>query len=199
MCIIFRRIRKGKIMSGIISQIEEDTKVVIKEILDNANLKEGSLFIVGCSSSETIGEHLGTASSKEAAEAIYKVVSGELSSRGVNLAVQCCEHLNRAVVIESDVAIKYGFEEVNVIPQPHAGGAFAVEAYKKFKAPIVVENVKAMADGGMDIGGVMIGMHIHNVVVPLRLENRHIGKAFVLAARRRPKYVGGERAVYKDM
>nr|MCR5624948.1 TIGR01440 family protein [Lachnospiraceae bacterium] len=158
-------------MSDIIKQIEDDANVVINEILDKANLKPGSLFIVGCSSSETIGEHLGTASSKEAAEAIYRVLSRELGDRGVNMAVQCCEHLNRAVVIEAEVAEKYGFEEVNVVPQPHAGGAFAVEAYKNFKNPIVVENVKAMADGGMDIDGVMIGMHIHNVVVPLRLEN----------------------------
>ena len=141
---------------------------------------------------------MGTASSRDAAEAIYRAISKELQTRGVNLAVQCCEHLNRAVVIEREVAVKYGLEEVNVVPQPHAGGAFAVEAYSKFRNPIVVESIEAKADGGIDIGGVMIGMHIHPVVVPLRLEHRNIGKAFVAAARRRPKYVGGVRAVYND-
>ena len=166
----------------IIEQIEKDAAEVIAEVAEKAKLKEGQLFIIGCSSSETIGEHMGTASSKDAAEAIYRALSKELSARGVNMAVQCCEHLNRAVVIERAVAAKYGFEEVNVIPQPHAGGAFAVEAFRKFNDPI----------------GVMIGMHIHPVVVPLRLEHKNIGKAIIVGARRRPKYVGGVRAVYND-
>ena len=179
----------------IIEQIEKDAAEVIAE---KAKLKEGQLFIIGCSSSETIGEHMGTASSKDAAEAIYRALSKELSARGVNMAVQCCEHLNRAVVIERAVAAKYGFEEVNVIPQPHAGGAFAVEAFSKFNDPIVVESIEAKADAGIDIGGVMIGMHIHPVVVPLRLEHKNIGKAIIVGARRRPKYVGGVRAVYND-
>jgi TIGR01440 family protein len=182
----------------IIEQIEKDAALVITEVAEKAKLKEGQLFVIGCSSSETIGEHMGTASSKDAAEAIFKIVSGELKRQGVNLAVQCCEHLNRAVVVERAVAEKYGFEEVNVVPQPHAGGAFAVEAYKNFNDPVVVESINARADAGIDIGGVMIGMHIHPVVVPLRLENRSIGKAIVVAARRRPKYVGGVRAVYND-
>ncbi len=182
----------------IVEQIRNDATVVIAEIIEKANLKKNQLFVVGCSSSETIGEHMGTASSKDAAETIYEVISKELNERGVNLAVQCCEHLNRSVVVEREVAEKYGFEEVNVIPQPHAGGAFAVEAYSRFKDPVVVESIGAKADAGIDIGGVMIGMHIHPVVVPLRLEHRNIGKAIVVAARRRPKYVGGSRAVYND-
>lgn len=182
----------------IIEQIEKDASAVIAEVAEKAKLQKGQLFIIGCSSSETIGEHMGTASSKDAAERIFKVISKELGMRGVNIAVQCCEHLNRAVVIERETALKYGFEEVNVVPQPHAGGAFAVEAYSSFKDPIVVESIEAKADAGIDIGGVMIGMHIHPVVVPLRLEHKNIGKAIVVGARRRPKYVGGVRAVYKD-
>ena len=182
----------------IIEQIEKDAAEVIAEVAEKAKLKEGQLFIIGCSSSETIGEHMGTASSKDAAEAIYRALSKELSARGVNMAVQCCEHLNRAVVIERAVAAKYGFEEVNVIPQPHAGGAFAVEAFRKFNDPIVVESIEAKADAGIDSGGVMICMHIHPVVVPLRLEHKNIGKAIIVGARRRPKYVGGVRAVYND-
>ncbi|MBQ8949624.1 MAG: TIGR01440 family protein [Eubacterium sp.] len=182
----------------IIKQIEKDTAEVIAEVAEKAKLREGQLFIIGCSSSETIGEHMGTASSKDAAEVIYRTIAKELKERGVNLAVQCCEHLNRAVVVEREAMQKYGFEEVNVIPQPHAGGAFAVEAYKNFADPVVVESIEAKADAGIDIGGVMIGMHIHPVVVPLRLEHRSIGKAVIIGARRRPKYVGGVRAVYNE-
>ena len=182
----------------IMKQIEEDAAAVIAEIAEKAKLKEGQLFIIGCSSSETIGEHMGTASSKDAAETIFKVISEKMKSLGINMAVQCCEHLNRAVVVERTVAEKYGFEEVNVIPQPHAGGAFAVEAYNRLHDPVVVESINAKADAGIDIGGVLIGMHIHPVVVPLRLEHRSIGKAVVVAARRRPKYVGGVRAVYNE-
>ena len=182
----------------LIEMIRNDAADVIKEVIEKAKLNEGQLFVIGCSSSETIGEHMGTASSRDAAEAIYEAVSNELNKTGVDLAVQCCEHLNRAVVVEREVAERFGFEEVNVVPQPHAGGAFAVKAYSSFKDPVVVESIEARADAGIDIGGVMIGMHIHPVVVPLRLEHRNIGKAIVVAARRRPKYVGGIRAVYND-
>ncbi|SEP56717.1 TIGR01440 family protein [Lachnospiraceae bacterium NE2001] len=182
----------------LIEQISNDASNVIKEVIDKAKLKAGQLFVIGCSSSETIGEHMGTASSKDAAEAIFEAIIPELENAGVSLAVQCCEHLNRSLVVEREVAEKYGFEEVNVIPQPHAGGAFAVKAYGSLKDPVVVENIDARADAGIDIGGVMVGMHIHPVVVPLRLEHRSIGKAIVVAARRRPKYVGGIRAVYND-
>ena len=181
-----------------IEQIYNDASQVINEVMEKAKLKEGQLFIIGCSSSETIGERMGTASSKDAAQAIYSAVVSELQSRNIRVAVQCCEHLNRAVVVERETAEHYGFEEVNVIPQPHAGGAFAVEAYKNFKDPVVVESIEAKADAGLDIGGVLIGMHIHPVVVPLRMEHKNIGKAVIIAARRRPKYVGGVRAVYSD-
>ncbi len=184
--------------TDILEQIKNDASQVIKEVIEKAKLKKGQLFIIGCSSSETIGEHMGTASSAEAAEVIYSVVVNELKNAGIRVAVQCCEHLNRAVVVERETAEFYGFEEVNVIPQPHAGGAFAVEAYKNFDDPIVVESIEARADAGIDIGGVLIGMHHHPVVVPLRLDNKKIGKAVVIGARRRPKYVGGVRAVYNE-
>ena len=114
------------------------------------------------------------------------------------MAVQCCEHLNRALVVSREVMDRYGFEQVNVIPQYHAGGAFAVTHYNNLQDPVVVENINARADAGMDIGGVLVGMHIHPVVVPLRLESKHIGQAVIIAARHRPKYVGGIRAVYNE-
>lgn len=179
-----------------ITALKKDAEAVIREVVEKGKLKEGSLLVIGCSSSEMIGCHMGTASSREAAEAVYEVISQELSSRGIRLAVQCCEHLNRALVVSRETAEHFGFEQVNVIPQYHAGGAFAVTHYRNLTEPVVVESVNARADAGLDIGGVMVGMHIHPVAVPLRLETRLIGRAVILAARHRPKYIGGERAVY---
>ncbi|MBQ4275728.1 MAG: TIGR01440 family protein [Lachnospiraceae bacterium] len=182
-----------------IENIRKDAENAMAEILEKAKLKEGDLFIVGCSSSEIIGHRMGTSKDGEtdaAVEAVYGVISTALKERGINLAVQCCEHLNRAVVCERSVMEKYGFEQVNVIPQLHAGGAFAVKHFSSLADPVVVESVNQKADAGFDIGGVMIGMHLHPVVVPIRMEQKHIGEAFILAARHRPKYVGGERAVY---
>lgn len=179
--------------------LRKDIEDVMADILSKAKLTEGSLFVVGCSSSSIIGKKIGTSEKEETAEAVdivYEVISRKLEENKIAFAVQCCEHLNRAVVLEKSVAEKYGFEIVNVVPMPHAGGAFAVKHYASLKEPVVVESVDQKADGGLDIGGVMIGMHIHPVVVPLRLEKKHIGDAMILAARRRAKYVGGERAVY---
>ncbi len=179
--------------------IREDAIKVINEILEKSKITEGDIFIVGCSSSEMIGNRMGTSKdgqTDDAVNALYDVISTALKQRGINMAVQCCEHLNRAVVLERKVAKALDLEIVNVIPQPHAGGAFAVKHYNNLSDPVVVENIKQKAMVGLDIGGVMIGMHIHPVVVPIRLENKKIGMAGVTAGRYRPKYVGGQRAVY---
>ncbi len=179
--------------------IKQQTNLIMDEILDKSKIRSGDIFVVGCSSSEIVGNLMGTSKDGEtdiAVETVYNVISGKLSERNIHLVVQCCEHLNRAIVCDRSVAEKFGFEEVNVVPMPHAGGAFAVKHYGSLNDPVVVEDIAQKASAGLDIGGVMIGMHVHPVVVPIRLENRHIGKAFVLAARHRPKYVGGERAVY---
>ena len=182
----------------LVMQIKKDAAAVIEEMAEKSNLKKGQLFIIGCSSSEIVGEHMGTASNKDAAEAMYSAISDFLREKGVDMAVQCCEHLNRAVVVEREVAERYGFEEVNVVPQPHAGGAFATKAYNSFKDPVVVENINSKADAGIDIGGVMIGMHIHPVVVPFRATYSKIGEAVVTCGRSRPKFIGGERAEYNN-
>ena len=182
-----------------IESIRRDAEQVIREICGEAKLREGSLFIVGCSSSEMIGHRMGTSADGETdavVDVVYRTISSVLAEKKVFLAVQCCEHLNRAVVLDRAAMEKFGLEQVNVIPQPHAGGAFAVKHYGSLIDPVVVESVEQKADAGMDIGGVLIGMHIHPVVVPLRLEHKKIGEAIVIAARHRPKYVGGERAVY---
>lgn len=162
------------------------------EIIEKAKLQKGSILVVGCSTSEVLGERIGTNSSPEAAEYIFKGIYKAAEEKGVFLAAQCCEHLNRAIIIERE-AVPFA-ERVNVIPQPKAGGSFATAAYKNFKEPIALEEIKA--DAGLDIGFTLIGMHIKKVAVPVRLENNKIGNATVLAARSRPKFIGGERAVY---
>ena len=137
---------------------------------------------------------IGHNSSLEAAEAVFKGIYEALTDSGVYLAAQCCEHLNRAIIIEREAVPNC--EIVNVVPQPKAGGSFATTAYKTFKNPVALEEIKA--DAGLDIGGTLIGMHLKRVAVPVRLSVDHIGSAILLAARTRPKYIGGERAVYDD-
>ena len=165
-----------------------------KEIIEKANLKEGSILVVGCSTSETIGSKIGTDSSPEAAQKIFEGIYLAAKEKGVFVAAQCCEHLNRAIIVEKAAAKE--MEIVNVVPQPKAGGSFATSAYKTFENPVAVEEISA--DAGLDIGFTMIGMHIKKVAVPVRLSNNKIGNATVLAARSRPKFIGGIRAIYDE-
>ncbi len=179
--------------------ITQQARQAVSEICDAAHLHPGNLFVVGCSSSEVLGEKIGTHTSMDVAEALYSGIAAELEGRGVSLAAQCCEHLNRALVVERAVMDRYDFEQVNAIPQPnHAGGAFASVAWKRMKDPVLVESLNTRADAGIDIGGTLIGMHIHPVVVPVRISINRIGEAHILCARRRPKYVGGQRAIYEE-
>ena len=178
-------------------QITEQARTVITELLDQAKLKPGQLLVIGCSSSEMVGQRIGKGSSMEAAEAAFAGIYPVLQQKGIQLAVQCCEHLNRSLIVEREVAEARGFEIVNVIPQPHAGGSFAVIAWKNFRDPVAVETV--VADAGLDIGGTLIGMHLRRVAVPVRVSLKQIGEANILCARTRPKYVGGSRAVYQEM
>ena len=164
------------------------------ELCEKAGLKKGRILIVGCSSSEIVGERIGTNSSIEAAEAVYEGITAALAERGVYLAAQCCEHLNRAVVVEREAVP--GAEPVNAVPQPKAGGSFATTAYRRFADPVVLEEIRA--DAGLDIGDTLIGMHLKKVAVPVRLSLTAIGEAHLAAARTRPKFIGGSRAVYDD-
>lgn len=182
-----------------LKDIRQAAAAAAKEVLEASRLSEGDLFVVGCSSSEVLGEKIGTHTSTDVAEALYEGIQSVLEPAGVRLAAQCCEHLNRALVVEEETAKVFRLEEVNAIPQPnHAGGAFGTVAYQKMAHPVVVESLEAQASAGMDIGGTLIGMHIHSVVVPLRISVDHIGEASLVCARRRPKYVGGARAIYDD-
>ena len=177
-----------------IDKIKKEAAIAAKEIVDEAKLKKGDILVIGCSSSEIVGEKIGKGSSLEAAEAVFEAIYAETEKVGVYLAAQCCEHLNRAIIIEAECAEKYGLEQVCVVPQPKAGGSFATTAYKRFSSPVAVENIKAHA--GLDIGGTLIGMHLRAVAVPVRLSIKTIGEANILCARTRPKYIGGERARY---
>lgn len=181
-----------------LSKIREQSAKAAEQVCEAAKLKIGDLFVVGCSSSEILGEKIGTHSSVEVAEAVFEGIHSVLHEHGVELAAQCCEHLNRALIVERAVAEQFGLEEVNVVPQPKAGGSFGTTAYKRFDDPVAVESLKQSASAGMDIGGTLIGMHIKPVVVPLRIEAKKIGEAVLLCARRRPKFVGGSRAVYNE-
>ncbi len=173
---------------------KEQSYNAAKEIIEKANLKEGSILVVGCSTSETLGSKIGTDSSPEAAEKIFEGILTAAKEKGVFVAAQCCEHLNRAIITERK-AVPFN-DTVNVVPQPKAGGSFATSAYKTFENPVALEEISA--DAGLDIGFTMIGMHIKKVAVPVRLANNKIGNATVLAARSRPKFIGGIRAIYDE-
>ena len=181
-----------------LSEIREQAAKAAEQVCDAAKLRAGDLFVVGCSSSEVQGEKIGSHSSVEVAEAVFEGIYGVLRARDIYLAAQCCEHLNRALVVERAACERFMLDEVNVVPQPKAGGSFATTAYKRFADPVAVDSLKQSASAGMDVGGTLIGMHIKPVVVPLRIEIKHIGEAVLLCARRRPKFVGGSRAVYNE-
>lgn len=173
--------------------IAGQAKKTFSEFIERANMKRGQILVVGCSTSEVSGNNPGKASSEETAVAIYNAVKPLLDEKGIYLAAQCCEHLNRAIVVERE-AVPFA-EPVWVVPKVKAGGSFATTCYKNFKDPVVLEEIKA--DGGIDIGCTLIGMHLKKVAVPLRLENDRIGKALIISANTRPKLIGGERAEYK--
>lgn len=173
-------------------EIYESAKEIAEELVELAKLQRGQILVVGCSTSEVTGAPIGTNSVPDVARELFSGISEVLDVKGIYLAAQCCEHLNRAIIIEREALNIY--EEVNVIPAKKAGGSFATAAYEGFRDPIVVEEIKA--DAGLDIGGTLIGMHLKKVAVPLRLSKNKIGNAILLAARTRPKFIGGERAIY---
>ena len=179
------------------SAIREDALAVITEIIEKTDIKNGDIFIVGCSSSEIIGKRMGTSDDEEGREAVdsvYDIIRSHISERGAYLAVQCCEHLNRALVVEEGAMERFGLTQVTVHPVPEAGGSAASKAYELFERPVVVESVTA--DLGMDIGQTLIGMHLKRVAVPVRLQVKTVGEAILTAARTRPPLIGGERAKY---
>lgn len=178
-----------------LQKIKENLETVLSSLLNEHEVKKGDIFVIGCSSSEVAGGVIGKDSSEEIGKIIFETAYNFLKTKGLYLACQCCEHLNRALVIERECCDKYGYEEVCVVPWLHGGGSFATAAYHGFKNPVVVEHVKASF--GIDIGSTLIGMHLKDVAVPVHPEQRYIGKAYVTAAYCRPKLIGGERAKYR--
>ena len=174
--------------------IYEQSYAAISELYEIAKLKKGDIVVIGCSTSEVVGSTIGTNSSFETAGDVFKGLHDFAESKGIFLAIQCCEHLNRAIITER-AAVPFA-EIVNVVPQPKAGGSLATQAYAAFKEPVALEEIKA--DAGLDIGFTLIGMHLKKVAVPVRLKNNSIGEATVLAARTRAKYIGGPRAMYNE-
>ncbi len=188
-------LRDGDMLSELEAvAIRNQTAKATAELCEAARLESGDLVVVGCSSSEITGERIGSSSSPEAAEAVLAGIMDVLKPRGINIAAQCCEHLNRVLIVEKAVAKEKGYEVMNVLPMPKAGGSFATMAWRKFESPVAVSEIKA--DAGLDIGGTLIGMHLKRVAVPLRLSVKKIGFAPVAAARVRAPFTGGERAVY---
>lgn len=176
--------------------IKEQASIAFKELCSEAKLRKGDLIVLGCSTSEICGSKIGTDSQFDCAAALYDGFYPYLKDQGIYLAAQCCEHLGRALVVEREYAIAHSLEIVNAVPQPKAGGSSATTAYKLFESPVLVEQVKA--DAGIDIGGTLIGMHLKRVAVPVRLSINKIGQANIICARTRPKFIGGERAVYDN-
>ena len=175
-------------------KIVEESKRMIDEFLSAVPMSRGEILVIGCSSSEIVGETIGKGSDFNAARAVYEGIAPILAERGIFLAAQCCEHLNRALVVERECAEKYGLEIVCVVPKAKAGGSFATTAYENFEDPVVVEHIKAHA--GVDIGLTLVGMHLREVAVPVRLSVKKLGEANVVFARTRAKYIGGPRAEY---
>lgn len=178
-----------------LTEIRMQTAAAVDELLAVAGLEPGQVLVVGCSTSEVAGQRIGTAGSEAVAQAILEPLWEATQARGIYLACQCCEHLNRALVVQREAMERYGWEQVSVVPVPRAGGAFAARAMRHMPGAVVVEEIRAHA--GLDIGLTLIGMHLRRVAVPVRLKTETIGRARVVAARTRPKLIGGERAVYR--
>ena len=174
--------------------IRQEVRAVAEELITTAQMKPGQILVVGCSSSEIHNSKLGTDSSQEIGQAVFEALYACTKEHGLYLAAQCCEHLNRAIIVEHEAVPNA--EIVNVVPQPKAGSSFATAAYQAFRHPVALEEIRA--DAGLDIGGTLIGMHLKKVAVPVRLKQNRIGQAIVLAARTRPKFIGGERAIYDE-
>ena len=179
---------------NLLVQVKEEAANAARQLAEVARLHKGQIVVVGCSTSEVVGHNVGSWSTPDVANAIFEGLNSVFAPMGVYIAAQCCEHLNRALIVEHE-AVPNG-EIVNVMPQPKAGSSFATAAYHSFRHPVALEEIRA--DAGLDIGGTLIGMHLKKVAVPVRLQQNHIGQAILLAARVRPKFIGGERAIYDE-
>ncbi|MFD1852183.1 TIGR01440 family protein [Oceanobacillus bengalensis] len=183
-------------MGDFLGEIKLDLENAVNEWMESGHLIGGNIFVIGCSTSEVSGKRIGSSGSEEIAGVIFNQLVSLQKRTGIKLAFQCCEHLNRAIVVERETMLAYHLEEVSVVPVKKAGGSMAAYAYQQMADPVVVEYIKAQA--GMDIGETMIGMHLQHVAVPLRFKQRYVGEARLTAAYTRPKLIGGLRANYEN-
>lgn len=179
-----------------LNKVKLEVTTALEELIETAKLTSGQILVIGCSSSEIAGGIIGKNSSPELANVVAGTILDIANKKGILIAAQCCEHLNRALIIEKSTAEKLGLEIVNVMPMAKAGGSFATAVFESMNEPVAVESIKA--DAGLDIGSTLIGMHLKSVAVPVRLKTKYIGEAFVTAARTRAKYIGGVRAHYVE-
>ena len=178
----------------LLTQVRQEAADAAQQLMEASHLRKGQIVVVGCSTSEVVGKNVGSWSTPEVAAAIFEGLHSVFGPAGVYIAAQCCEHLNRALIVEHEAVPDA--EIVNVRPQPKAGSSFATAAYNAFRHPVALEEIRA--DAGLDIGGTLIGMHLKKVAVPVRLPQNHIGAAILLAARVRPKFIGGDCAIYDE-
>lgn len=181
-------------MSLLLQKVQQDVDAVVSEWGKLEEVKKADIFVVGCSTSEVAGEHIGTSGSEEIAAILFNAFERLKEEKQVDIVYQCCEHVNRALVMEKETQERLGLDEVSVVPVRNAGGAMAAYAYKHFNHAVVVEEVRAHA--GIDIGDTMIGMHLRQVAVPVRFQQKSIGNAHITLAVTRPKLIGGARAQY---
>ncbi|MBM7551772.1 TIGR01440 family protein [Thalassobacillus pellis] len=179
-----------------LERISKDVETIVTEISESGHIKAGEQFVIGCSTSEIAGERIGTSGSEEIAAVLFEAFQRLKEETGAALIFQCCEHLNRALVMERSTMKEHGYEQVSAIPVPKAGGSMASYAYKRLEDPVLAETVQA--EVGIDIGDTLIGMHLKRVAVPLRFSQKSVGHAHLNTARTRLRLIGGERAVYKQ-
>ena len=177
-------------------ELTAQAKQAVTELLDAAKLKPGKIFVVGCSSSEMVGARIGKGSVPELGEIVAEAMLAACKGHGVHAAFQCCEHLNRGIVVEKAVLKELGLTQVRAIPQPKAGGSVPAAAWKKMEKPALAVSIQA--DAAIDIGDTLVGMHIRPVAVPLRISTSHVGHANLVMAYSRLPYIGGARAVYTE-
>jgi len=184
---------------NVVNELQVMAKVwdgVLDAFFLKANLRRGQILVIGCSTSEVIGQRIGQGSSLEIAEVLLPPLLERVHEQGIFLAVQGCEHINRALVVEEACVDHYGLEVVMVLPALHAGGAMTVQAWRKFSSPHMVERIQGHA--GIDIGDTFIGMHLRPVAIPIRIHVKELGQAHLTLAHTRPRLIGGPRAEYKS-
>jgi uncharacterized protein (TIGR01440 family) len=175
--------------------IQQQLEQALRELLKQKPLTEKQLCVFGVSTSEVSGYQIGTKGNQDIAQSIFQAIRKVQREYGFHLAFQCCEHLNRACVMERATAEFFHYAEVAAIPTPQAGGSMAAYAFHHLTHAVLVETIQA--DAGIDIGDTLIGMHVKPVVVPFRSTVKKIGEANLNLAYSRPKYIGGPRTIYQ--